>query len=823
MSFAELLTLIERRYGPMLRLEDAFPFIARQRIERLLSMVMMLLLFMYLAMMAIGIAGTKTGSIPAVNLGLWSHRILGLFLLVFAARFCFALLEAFRRSFYFRGIEHVIPDSVEPKGGASYPVADIVRETTSADITGSFLHSEFGKEVLGRAGVTNDAYEQFRAARVVTLTGEKFMVEKDGGVTLASYARSIFRQDAAFAQFLLAQQITKEELAGASGWVERLDRKKRDRERWWSRDALGRIEGIGKTLSYGETYYLDRYGHDIVEDPVYPGAAASLREEDDEVEAMETALSKSREANVLLVGSDILEATVAIARFAAKIKNGTVFPALEHKRIFRIDPNAIIAAKREKAEIETELAHVFDQAVHAGNIILALENFSSLQQSAQSIELDLLNFLRPYLTSNRIQLIATAETGASHASLERSAEMMQFFEVVRMHNIDEIGVLAVLEQTAGRAEARHGVLITYPALKEVYQCAARYFPDGVMPDKAIDLLEEAVPHARDHGVDILTDEMVRELVEAKTGIPLRKAEGKEKENLIALEEKLHRRVIGQDGAIVSVAKAMRRSRSGIGNAEKPMGTFLFLGPTGVGKTETAKALAELLFADEDAMHRLDMSEYSGPDALGQLIGDPRTNEPGRLSSMLREKQYGVLLLDEFEKSNQKVHDLFLQILDEGEFTDAEGKKVNARNLIIIATSNAAADTIFAMTEAGVDPSTKEDVVVEEIIKRGIYRPELLNRFDGVVVFHPLSKIHIKAIATLKLEALSKRLLEKGITLKVTDELINAAADRGFDPKFGARPMNRFIQDTVEQAVADKILKGEIAPGSSLTLNAADLK
>ena len=820
MPLSELRALIKKQFGPMLRLESAFPAQRRSRIERNLSLVSAGLFVIAFSMVMFGFAGGKTQSTAAIAIGTYAPNVLGLFCAVFSVRFCFALLEAFRRSYYLRGIMQILPDAKQQSGGATYPVADIVRQTDD-DVTESFMLSDVGQEVLRRAGVTDAAYDTFMESRAKTLLEDAFMVEKDNGITLASYTRSLFRQDMEFAKFLLTQEITKEEIAGAAAWVERIDQRRRAKERWWSRDELGRIEGIGKTLSYGQAFALERYGHDITEDPLYPSAIQTAREEDDEVEAMESALLKAHEANVLLVGDDILEATMAVARLAAKIQTGKVLPKLEHKRVFRIDPNAIVAAKREKAEIEKELVLVLNHAVRAGNIIVALENFPGLLNSAGTVGIDLLDLLRPFLTSPSLQIIATAETNAAHATLERSTEMMQFFEVVRMHGASREGSLAVLEQTAMAAEQKHGVLITYPALAEIYQCAERYFPDGVMPDKAIDLLEEAVPYAREHEVSILTDVLVRELVEAKTGVPLGKAEGEERQNLIALEDRLHRRVIGQDEALVAVSKAMRRARSGIANTDRPMGSFLFLGPTGVGKTETAKALAEVLFNDEDAMHRIDMSEYSGADALGRLIGE--NNEPGRLSSMLREKQYGVLLLDEFEKGSGKVHDLFLQILDEGEFSDSDGRAVNARNLVIIATSNAAADMIFDMSNRGVDPSTSENAIVDEIIKRGVYRPELLNRFDGVIVFHPLSKVHITAIAHIKLEALAKRLLEKGIILSVTDELTQAAADAGFDPKFGARPMNRFIQDTVEQAVADKVLKGEIAPGASITLTKADLK
>jgi ATP-dependent Clp protease ATP-binding subunit ClpC len=821
MPFRELIERAYQWYGPALSLETAFPAVRRRAWEQTLSIMLALSFIALILVWVMGKAGVATGSTSALFIASHGHRLYGVFLIILAARVSLGALEAMRRSYYLRGLVHVLPDATYPEGGVSYAVADVLRETPEADPTGGFIGSYYGQEVLARAGVNSERFRTFASTRRPTLQAHSFMIERDGGVTLAAYAKSIFRQDQEFANFLLQSEITKEELAGAAQWVERIDQSHRAKERWWSRDELGRVEGLGKDWAYGETFVLEKYGHNMIDDPLFAIGQTTQREEDDEVEAMESALVKTKGANVLLIGKDILQATIAVARLAAKIRSGRVLPQIEHKHIFRIDPNAVIAAHREKPDIEMEFRNVFDQAVRAGNIIIVLENMPAIIASCQHVGVDFTETLRPYLTSPSVQIIATAEEGAAHGQLEQSTQMHQFFEVVRMAEVSDEGVLSILEQTAVLEERKHGVLVTYPALRVIVQNAERYFPDGVMPDKAIDLLEEVVPYAREHDMPSVTEAIVNELVEAKTGVPLGAAGAAERQNLIALEKTLHQRVIGQDAAVVAIAKAIRRSRAGIASSDRPMGSFLFLGPTGVGKTETAKALAEALFADATLMHRIDMSEFSGPDALERMIGSAG-GEPGILSSMLREKQYGVLLLDEFEKSSGKVHDLFLQVLDEGQFSDARGNVVNARNLIIIATSNAAADLIFTFAQQGEDLAAKDEVIINTIIERGIYRPELLNRFDGVIVFHPLSPVHLTAIAQLKLEALAKRLMEKGITLQVTSELVAAAAAQGFDPKFGARPMNRFIQDRIEQAVADKILSGTVAAGTTVTLSPSDI-
>ncbi len=284
-----------------------------------------------------------------------------------------------------------------------------------------------------------------------------------------------------------------------------------------------------------------------------------------------------------------------------------------------------------------------------------------------------------------------------------------------------------------------------------------------------------------------------------------------------LEALLHARIIGQDQAIVAIAGAMRRSRAGIRNVKRPIGSFLFLGPTGVGKTETAKALAAVFFGSEESFVRLDMSEYQGTEALSKLIGGVASKEPGILSNLIREHPYAVLLLDEFEKSEATLRDLFLQILDEGFFTDARGEKVNARHLIIIATSNAGAPLIWDMVKDGRRLFDEEKTIIDTIIKQGIFKPELINRFDGVILFNPLGSVELRPIAKLLLEALAMRMKEHGIMVRITDPLLDRLIERGTDKQFGARPMRRFIQSSVEQLIADAMVSGKLKSGQTVDL------
>jgi ATP-dependent Clp protease ATP-binding subunit ClpC len=404
---------------------------------------------------------------------------------------------------------------------------------------------------------------------------------------------------------------------------------------------------------------------------------------------------------------------------------------------------------------------LFKEAVKAGNIILVIEHLPSFIASAFAIGTDVVEIMNPFLSLSDIQVIATANPTEYHNIIQTNPILAQRFDEVMVEEPQMNEVVKILENMAPSLERTHGIFFTYPAIEEMAIGADRYITTGVMPDKAVDLLSSIAPLAKQRNKKIIKKSDVIDLIEKKTGIPLGEVKDEEREKLLNLEEILHSRVIGQEHAVKAVAGTMKRARAGVRNVEKPIGSFLFVGPTGVGKTEVAKALAWAFFKNEESMIRFDMSEYQSSDSLNRLIGSFGENKSGVLSNALRERSYGVLLLDEFEKAAPDVHNLFLQILDEGYFSDMLGKKVVARNLIIIATSNAGSDLIWEHTKGGQDTSGLKDILIERIIKDGIFRPELLNRFDDVVVFESLDRQSLRKIGELKLLKLKRGLRNKG--------------------------------------------------------------
>lgn len=825
MDYSELQREAGRYRGALLT-ETAVAGRRLHGIEKLLRILAALAGAVWVALFCVATISLLANTLPSVALfaAEWYPLAKAVFFILLGLWIVPALWYGFFASSYFQDADLILPEPSWKKSTIRFEVADIVSQGAGEPVS-DFFSSRFGGAVALRLGLQAEKVIDFLRSRA-TRTESFAVAPADEPVGLERFADSLARADEPLRQFLASQKIEVADFVGAAAWVSQMEAGHKNYLRWWSRDALGRIPGLGKDWAYGETALLERYARDILRHPAFAaarGGAFGQRE----MEEIERILSRGREANVLLVGEEGVPKLAPLARLAARIVAGTILPPLEHKRVFVFDGTLFLAAMKEKTVFETELVKLLGEAARAGNIIFAFDDFDKLYEGARGIGSDLLSLLDPFLDSPHIQIAAIAETGAYHQLLESNPKVRERFERVLIEGAGVAGSIPLLEEEAVRAERTSGIFFTYPALRVVAESADRYFSEGVMPDKAIDLLSELVPKLTAAGKRVALPEDVLELVSKKTGIAVSEAKGEERAKLLKLEEILHERVVGQDEAVRAISGALRRARSGISSPNRPVGSFLFLGPTGVGKTETTKALAQVFFGDEKTTMRLDMSEYQSDDALNRLIGTFEGGLPGQagkvgvLATLLRERPYGVLLLDEFEKTNKEVHDLFLQVLDEGFFADVSGKRVNARNLIIIATSNAGSDIIWQSLQEG--KGLDKDRVITEIINRGIFRPEFLNRFDGVILFHPLGAEHLRIIARFQLEKLAKRLQEKGLELVITDSLLDYLVSVGQDPKFGARPMNRAIQEKVEQVIAEKMLRGEISAGARVELTETDLR
>ncbi|MSR78645.1 MAG: ATP-dependent Clp protease ATP-binding subunit [Candidatus Taylorbacteria bacterium] len=817
-------------FYPALVLDRLFHREAREAVEKVFNIIAIIFFILALLGKVEGFthyAWPKEISFVVRFLETWQPASLGIFLMALSIAILTFAVRAFYDSYYFSNVKTVMPETAFSgnKNPLTFEASEVVLEGIEHnDITGAFVRSRLGSYAFFRLGIPAKSIYRFLSERahVASLKDFKFAQKGDAeSVGFGDIAESIVAGDAEFFKFLSALAVTAKEFSGASAWAERMETGNRLRQRYWGRDSLGRISGIGKDWAYGGSYTLEKFAHDVTDRGVLnPSDMAGNRLT--ECNELEAVLARSSESNALLVAEEGADPLGVVFCLGERIERGSVLPPLEHKRLYLFDGNSFAAFAKNKAVFESELLHILNESVRAGNVILIFPDLPTFMESAKSLGSDLISLLDNYLAHPNFQVIAITDPGSYHSVIETQSKILHRFERIQIAERDERATMEAIQDRAVEEEARAKVFFTYQSLSAVADGAKRYLSEGVVSDKALHLLAEVVPVVQSKKKTTVEREDVLSLIEAKTGIPTGEVTNIERDKLMNLEEVLHQRIVGQHEAIVAISGALRRSRSDITNPERPMGSFLFLGPTGVGKTETTKALASVFFNSEDTVIRLDMTEYQTSDALKRLIGSFEDSKPGVLSSRLREQSYGVLLLDEFEKTNKEVLDLFLQILDEGFFSDSSGKRVNARNLIIIATSNAGSDMIWNLMREGKDLNKEKDTIVNEVINRGVFKPELLNRFDGVILFHPLSSEDLEKIAGLMLKKLQKRLAGKGIELVINDVLLKAVISAGTDPQFGARPMNRAIQEKVEQVIAKKIISGEAKSGSRIELTPEEL-
>jgi ATP-dependent Clp protease ATP-binding subunit ClpC len=743
-------------------------------------------------------------------LNLELKNILGISVFFFCLWFLFELFDWHYNSVYFLK-EGCFERGKSNCSSLNFEVASILYSAKKNGLLRAFLKSVPGELMTTRLGISQKQISEFISKDNVSLD-----IKGEFG-SLKDIFTFLLKENSQFADFLFDQAVTENEVEGVARFVERDIELERQGRRFWGRESLGKIDEVGKDWSYGSAYVLGKYGKDLS----LSSGSGDYRYVQKEIDRLEVALSKSKEANAVLVGEEGVGKEEVIGFLAKRIRDDLTLPALREKRVVSLDTDALIATKQTKGEFESEIIKIFNDVVKAGNIILVIEDISSFVESSRVIGSDVSSLIDPYLASSAIQVVATSSSREFFSTASKEEGLARRFEKILIEEPDDFGVVEVLQNEVRILEKKNRIFFTYQAILEIASGARRYITEGVMPDKAVDLLVEITPYSVQKGKKAVFKKNVLEFIQQKTNISVGEIGEEEKQKLLNLEDRIHERVIGQDMAINAIAGAMRRARAGVGSSNRPIGSFLFIGPTGVGKTETAKSLAHVFFGSEDDMSRIDMSEFQDDSGLNRLIGSQ--GQMGVLSKTLRERPYGVLLLDELEKTNYKVLDLLLQVLDEGFFHDGSGKKVNARNNIFIATSNAASQLIREFLMKGEDLASLKDKIIDEIINQGIFKPEFLNRFDDVVLFHPLSNEDYKQIAVLMLNSLKKRLRQtKSLDLVVNQFLINLVVKGGSDPQFGARPMKRFIQDAVEQKIADKIIRGEVKSGDVVELREEDL-
>ncbi|MCH7552222.1 ATP-dependent Clp protease ATP-binding subunit [Patescibacteria group bacterium] len=625
-----------------------------------------------------------------------------------------------------------------------------------------------------------------------------------------------------FQEFLIQHNLQAKDMYNLASWQWKIKKEKDERKKFWLKRNLRSIGSLGKDWAAGYTITLDNYSQDItkiVRRMNFPKAVAHEKEK----ESLARILSRSQINNALIIGEPGSGRERLLLDFASKSSLGEHGnPLLNYKRIIRLELSYLLSSLESREQVEQTLEHIFAEVVKAGNVILAIDEFhnfvggrSDTQEAVTTMNIT--GILMSYLRSPNFPLITMTTFAGLHRYIEQNPSLLSMFEKIEVSEISEDDTLMVLLEKVPELEAMYNRAISYPALKVVIAYSSKYIQTMPMPKKAIDLLEETVVALAQTNEKILLEKHVARLLSEKTQIPIGEVEEAEREKLLNLEDLIHQRIINQTEAVKEVASSLRRARAEISSRNGPMGSFVFLGPTGVGKTETAKALAAIYFGSEKRMIRLDMSEFQNTQDVQRLLGTQ--NQDGLLTTTVREDPFSLILLDELEKAHPNILNLFLQVLDEGQITDGVGRKVDFRHTIIIATSNAGYRLILQAIKEGKDFTQLKQKMFDHLFAEGTFRPEFINRFDGVVLFRPLTQENLVDIAGLMLKKLQRNLEKQGIEFVITPSLKEKSARLGYNPIFGARNMRRVIQDKVENVLAKALLAKEVKRGDRITIQA----
>jgi ATP-dependent Clp protease ATP-binding subunit ClpC len=622
-----------------------------------------------------------------------------------------------------------------------------------------------------------------------------------------------------FEKILVEANLKIEDFENITLWYNSLEERIKERKRFWDSENLAAHGSLAKDWSTGYTIILDQYSIDwrrAVRKWLFKAIVGHERQ----LEQVQMALSRPEINNVLLIGDPGTGRESIIEGLARKAYLGKSNPELNYCRVVELDMTLLLSRITDPEQVESILDRIFQEVITAGNIILVIKEFHNYVglDVAQPGMVDISGIIGKYLRFPEFKFIGITDYTGLHTRIEKNPSLAGMFEKVEVSEISEAETIIILQNLVLELEQKYKVFITYPAIREIVNLSARYIPNVPFPKKAIDLLQDVVVYvARSVKQKIVLPEHVNKIVSTKTEIPVGKVEFKEKEILLNLEKLIHKRIVNQEEAVKEVAIAMKRARADIASKKRPIGNFLFLGPTGVGKTETAKALAEVYFGGEKRMIRLDMSEFQAVSDISRLIGG--VGQEGILTTPVRENPFSLVLLDEIEKAHRDILNLFLQVFDEGNLTDGQGRKTIFTNTIIICTSNAGAEIIFESVKK--NEELDKDKILEGLFNKGIFRPEFINRFDAVVVYKPLTKENLLDIARISLDSLAKNLKEKNINFIITDDLKEKIVKLSYKPAFGAREMRRVIQDNVENAIAQALLSDTIQKGDSFEISAKD--
>lgn len=669
--------------------------------------------------------------------------------------------------------------------------------------------------VMTRAGISPGLVSDQITDQQIVASWQHALSRKSEGIIWGSdLLAGLVRNDSRLTGVLPHLQLDQQDVELIADWYDHLH------ELIISHKKPKSTGGIARDWSFGYSHLLERFGVNISEQVASGMLHVDVESHEQAISYLTEVLGSSSKANVALVGAVGSGKTTVIEAFAERLilADKNVPGSLRYRQVIQLDSAALISAASGRGQLEDLMNRLLIEAYKAKNIIVCFDDAELFFEDGVG-SVDLTNLLKPILDGGVLKMILSMDEQRFLKISQKNPALAQSLNRFMITPATYEETMRIMQDQIIPNEFRHRVTYMYQALRETYRLSERYMYDVAQPGKSLQLLFSAAQHAQD---GLVTAASVQTAIEQTSGVKVgANVQADEKDMLLNLESLIHERMINQTRAVGVVSDAIRRARAGVRNESRPIGTFLFLGPTGVGKTELAKALAEVYFNGEDRLIRLDMNEFVSPDDVRRLIADG-ADDPNSLSAQVMKQPFSVVLLDEIEKAHDAVLATLLQVLDEGILRDIKGREVSFRDAIIITTSNAGADKIRHHIEAGEQLEQFEQALQDELIASQEFRPEFLNRFDEIVLFRPLTQVELAQVIDLIIMGVNKTLEPQKISVSINTELKAWLVVKGNDPRLGARPMRRMVQRVVENVVAKRMLSGEVQPGQTMELTLADV-